>query len=206
MAIQRVTGPKEILLNLWLDLEKCIRNASFTQSEELCDFERLVIVLEDRRYLRHRGIYYKSIARVLIHKIAGSRKGGASTIEMQFVRTVTGRYERTLRRKVREIVLARLLCFHCTKYEILRGYLSIAYFGRHANGSESASMRLFGKARTELSKEEAAKLAALLVYPAPEDMKNANWVRKVGRRAKYGLRLLSTPEKGRQKLTKRNHM
>lgn len=195
MSIQRVPSPKRWLLDLWLDLERCLDHRTWDDTIAASQFEHLVILLEDKRYLRHLGIDPRSIARVLVLQLANRRKGGASTIEMQFVRTVTQRFERTLSRKFREIVLARLLAFHIGKMEILRSYLAVAYFGHRSRGAEAAANRIFGQSVSDLSVERAAVIAAMLVYPAPRVLPNARWESKVQKRAEYGIRLLAKAQK-----------
>jgi penicillin-binding protein 1A len=124
--------------------------------------------------------------------------GGASTIEMQFVRTVTGRYEHTLRRKLQEVVLSFLVDYHVDKIAVLRSYLRLAYFGTHVRGAEAAASRVYGRALEQLSTEEAAVIAAMLVYPIPRVPSEA-WLRKVQRRAAYGLKLHARLHKSLQK-------
>lgn len=169
-------------------LERLRAARTYEWNYSLSPFEELVIVLEDRRFLRHRGLDWRSAARELLKALALRRHGGASTIEMQYVRTVTGRYERTLRRKCQEVVLSFLVDYHLDKVTILRSYLRVAYFGTRVRGAESAAMRAFGKRLGDLKLEEAAWLAALLVYPIPRNP-SEKWAAKVKRRAEYGLRL-----------------
>jgi membrane peptidoglycan carboxypeptidase len=108
---------------------------------------------------------------------------------MQYVRTVTGRYERKLRRKLQEIVLSFLIDYHLSKIQILHAYLSVAYFGTGIWGLDSAKQQLFSKDPwDDLTLEESARLAAMLVYPKPR-VPSANWEKKVTRRARYGLAL-----------------
>lgn len=114
----------------------------------------------------------------------GKRHGGASTIDMQLFRTITQRYERTISRKLFEIFGAILLQRHYTKLEILRIYLSVAYFGTLLRGSSAASYAMFGENAEGLTGHNAAVLASLLVYPKPS-VPTANWNAKIKRRANY---------------------
>lgn len=123
-------------------------------------------------------------------------KGGASTIEMQLVRTVTGRYEKTVSRKLFEIFTAICLQRKFSKLTILRVYLEIAYFGTGLKGIKEGACALFPDKFpdiwdvdfTILTKYEAAQLASLLVYPKPRVI-NPNWQAKITRRANYGCSL-----------------
>lgn len=185
---------KRWLIGLFEDIELVVNYVDQYEvdnlyCEQLSHFERLVVVLEDRRYFDHRGVDWLSVLRVLVKATVGRAKGGASTIEMQFIRRVTGRYERTISRKFREMVLAQLLGFHMSKSNILRSYLSCAYFGYGLRGAQSASRAAFGKPISALTSEEAALLAAMMVYPLPRSPSSA-WKQKLRRRANYGIKLL----------------
>ncbi|GLJ00329.1 biosynthetic peptidoglycan transglycosylase [Sphingobium sp. BS19] len=173
------------------------------KSAKLTKLEKLVILLEDRRFLDHHGIDVKSVFRETLKAARFSRHGGASTIDIQLFRTASDRYERTLRRKLREWVGAVVLQRKFTKLAILRIYLQIAYFGTGLKGSSEAARAMFPESFGEydwelddekLTLDQAAQLAALLVYPKPRVI-NANWQAKVRRRANYGLALYARREK-----------
>jgi monofunctional glycosyltransferase len=155
---------------------------------QLTPLETMVVLLEDRRFFRHRGIDWLAWIREIWMICTFRKHGGASTIDMQFVRTRTGYREPTLSRKVYEMALARLLQRRLSKLAILRGYLAIAYFGTRIVGVSAAAAKLFDKETFELSEDEAALIAAMLVYPRPRKP-TASWQKNVERRASYGLRL-----------------
>lgn len=152
--------------------------------DKLTRFERMVITLEDRRFFKHAAIDLKAIFRVLWRGATFRGFGGASTIDMQFVRTATGYYDRTLRRKIYEILLAKLIQYRYSKIVILRSYLNIAYFGSSMRGAEAAAFKLFDKSSAELDEDEAALIASQLVYPRPLKP-SPEWERKRLRRANY---------------------
>ena len=164
-------------------------NVQHDYAVEVSLLEEYVIVLEDHRFLHHRGVDWLSVIRVLTQQLAFRRVGGASTIEMQFVRTVTGDREKTVARKFRECTTAWFLNFHFDKIALLRSYLRLAFFGSGITGSENAANVIFGKSSAELNDEEASFLAAMLVYPAPLD-RNSKWRSRVERRAAYGRKLV----------------
>jgi membrane peptidoglycan carboxypeptidase len=112
--------------------------------------EEAVLILEDHRFLRHRGFDWISIAREITRAVTLRRFGGASTIDIQLFRTMSGRYERTLRRKLREIVGAYALQRKFSKLEILRCYLDCAYFGTKITGVEEASFAMFENPQVRL--------------------------------------------------------
>ncbi|MFC3102310.1 biosynthetic peptidoglycan transglycosylase [Salinisphaera aquimarina] len=162
---------------------------------KLSTFESLVLVLEDRRFKRHIGIDVKSVLRNIFYALIKRRHGGGSTIDMQLVRTITNRREKTIRRKLREMLLAVLLQLRYSKLTILRSYISIAYFGTGLDGAAAASCKCFNKLPSELSVDEAACVASMLVYPRPRTPSEA-WQLKIDRRASYGKAVyIANPEK-----------
>src|SRR5665213_972627 len=77
--------------------------------DTLTSLEKMVLVLEDRRFMTHAGIDLPSVARELSKAILFRRHGGASTIDMQFVRTITGYRDRKIARKLYEMLLTVLI-------------------------------------------------------------------------------------------------
>jgi membrane carboxypeptidase/penicillin-binding protein len=118
---------------------------------------------------------------------------------MQFVRTATGFRDKTIRRKIYEIVLALLIQFRYNKLEIFRSYLDCAFFGSRLFGIKAICRREYKKTPTELSIDEAADVAAMLVYPRPL-VPTPEWRSKVRRRANYGRRIYPLFEKTFDKL------
>ncbi len=181
----RFFGPRDLLLQINRDLfkieDRCILVYEW---EKLSTFEVMVLILEDRRFSQHLGVDLRSCLREVLKALCFRRHGGASTIDMQFVRTVTGYRDLTLKRKLYEMLLAVLLQIKYTKLEILRSYLASAFFGSHLIGADNTSVTLFGKISADLEADEASQLAAMLVYPRPL-VPVDSWDRKVQRRAKY---------------------
>ncbi|MDB5734391.1 MAG: hypothetical protein JWN16_1028 [Alphaproteobacteria bacterium] len=166
---------------------------------QLSELEIMVLISEDRRFFRHHGFDIKSIAREMFRMLTFRRHGGASTIDMQLVRTITGYRERTASRKLYEMLLAWLIQYRYNKFEILRSYLSCAFLGSHVTGMDNAAVKVFGKARHLLSIEESARLAAMLVYPRPLTP-TIVWENKIKRRANYIIRLYPKMKKRFEKL------
>lgn len=176
------------------------------ETPRLNKLEKYVILLEDRRFLQHFGFDIKSAFREIFRFIMRERNGGASTIEMQLFRTVSNRYERTIRRKFREVIATAVMHRKFTKIEMLRAYLQVAYMGTGLKGVDSAARECFphhfGNIGEDeyfefspvdydnFSDEECARLASMLVYPKPR-IPTVNWNTKVTRRANYGLTLYS---------------
>ena len=130
---------------------------------------KAVIAIEDRRFFDHEGF---DPIRIVGSAIAVARAGeavqGGSTITQQLARQSVGR-EKTLRRKLRELLFASQLEHHFTKDEILDLYLNKVYFGNGLYGAEAASRGYFGKKASELSLGEASLLAGLLKAPSNYD-------------------------------------
>jgi len=198
----RLPFPRRVLLRIHRDLfkiEAYARDPWIVYPEELTILEKMVLVGEDRRFFRHNGFDCKSAIRETVKLLRLKKHGGASTIDMQFVRMATGYYERTFRRKLYEILLAFLIQFKYSKIEILRYYLRHAFFGSHLYGIEKASKAVFGKHPIILSPSEAAFIAAMLVYPRPRQA-TPQWAAKVQRRSQFIEATLPRFEKSFEKL------
>lgn len=125
-----------------------------------------LILAEDRRYLLHSGVDTIAIVRVILLYITKGKLRGASTIEQQFVRTITNDRSYTLLRKIREQRLAIVLGGYANKETIINSYLNIAYFGWKMNGITSACFRL-GYDINSLNIDQISHLIAMLKYPMP---------------------------------------
>lgn len=181
--------PRRALLRLHRDLfQISLRIRAPIKPRRLSDFEIMVLVLEDRRFFRHAGVDFISCLRELVRAASFRRFGGASTIDMQLVRTATGYRKYTLRRKLYEMLLAWIIQFRYTKFEILESYLDCAYFGSGIFGQTAATSRIYGKPPSDLSLVESAELASMLVYPRPLQP-SPQWSAKLRRRADYAKRL-----------------
>ncbi len=198
----KLPGIRPLLIKIHKDLfliDKFILRYSEFYPEDLSVLEKLVLVLEDRRFLDHRGIDLKSIIREILKMMTFRRHGGASTIDMQFVRTVTGYRHLSLRRKLYEIFLSVLIQFRYNKITILRSYLACAFFGSHLIGVNKATNKVFNQNPEDLSIDEAAFIAAMLVYPRPMSP-SLEWQRMVQRRANYGKRIYISNKQRFEKL------
>ncbi|GBE16961.1 penicillin-binding protein 2D [bacterium BMS3Abin15] len=124
------------------------------------------IVLEDQDFYHHYGIKFSSIIRAAIKDVLGRgvRQGG-STITQQFIKNSILTPERTLTRKIKEVILAIEMELKFSKDEILQMYLNEIPYGSNAYGIEAASQTFFGKRARELTLDEAALLSALPKAP-----------------------------------------
>jgi len=161
-------------------------------SQDMCKF---LIAGEDRRFYYHPGVDPLALCRAAWKTLfCGSRKG-ASTIAMQIVRTITGRYEKTWQRKLLEIILAVRLTRYIPKDRLPIVYLWIAYYGAGMNNFKQACSRLHLDPRS-VDSFEAAKLVARLKYPEPKKY-DAERSRKINLRGLHIL-ALSNREKERR--------
>jgi penicillin-binding protein 1C len=123
------------------------------------------IAIEDGGFYQHRGISFSGIARSLWRLIAYGRVEGGSTITQQLVKNALLSSERTMMRKIKEIVLALMVETRFSKDEILQMYLNEVGYGGATYGIEEASQYYFGKSARSLNLSEAAFLAGLPASP-----------------------------------------
>jgi penicillin-binding protein 1A len=125
------------------------------------------IAIEDRRFYAHHGVDPFGIGRAALANVLhqGVSQGG-STITQQLAKNLFLTQERTISRKIQELVLAFWLERKFSKVEILELYLNRVYFGAGAYGVEAAAQRYFGKSARQLTLAEAAMLAGLVKSPS----------------------------------------
>lgn len=120
------------------------------------------ISLEDQDFYEHHGIKLTSIARSILKDIITLDKAqGGSTITQQFVKNTLLTNEKTLIRKIKEVILSLEVETKFSKDEILAMYLNEIPYGSNAYGIEAAAQTFFSKPARELSLDEAALIAAL---------------------------------------------
>jgi membrane carboxypeptidase/penicillin-binding protein len=128
--------------------------------------QHVLVSGEDHRHGCHPGFDIYAISRAIFRYFINGRREGASTIEQQIVRVVTNRFEFTLRRKLREIMLASLIAAHFPKSVSPLVYLTIGYYGWQMNNYTQVCHRLRFQPNN-LSLDEAAAIVARLKYPEP---------------------------------------
>lgn len=120
------------------------------------------IAIEDERFYEHRGIDPKGIIRAaLANFYSGTIRQGGSTITQQLVKNVWLSQERTIDRKLKEMMLALQFESKFSKDELLEMYLNEVYYGHGAYGVQSAAHTFFDKDVSDLTLGEAALLAGL---------------------------------------------
>jgi penicillin-binding protein 1A len=128
---------------------------------------RAFVAIEDRRFFSHSGVDPIGLLRAAAANVL--RRGvsqGGSTITQQLAKNLFLTQQRTLWRKMQELVLALWLERKFSKTEILELYLNRVYFGSGAYGVEAATQRYFGKPARGVKIAEAAMLAGLVKSPS----------------------------------------
>ena len=142
-------------------------NRKVIQLKDIPDnVQKAVISAEDARFYEHSGVDPIGLARAL--RINLNKQGtvqGGSTITQQVIKNLFLTSERTLRRKLAEMWMARELEKRFTKAQILELYLNQVYWGHNAYGIEAAAQTYFGKPAAKLSLAEGAQLAGILSGP-----------------------------------------
>lgn len=169
------------------DLEKSLKiidkYSSINIDKKLIE---ILIIAEDRRNNLHYGVDTIAILRAIKVRIFKKVYQGASTIEQQFVRVVSNRYERTFYRKFREQLLAIAICKKRDKERIATTYLLIAYYGYNLEGL-SGIKNICGENIQEIDLNNAIELISRLKYPQPRNTNNT-WIKKHINRNKYILK------------------
>ncbi|MDP4007479.1 MAG: transglycosylase domain-containing protein, partial [bacterium] len=125
-----------------------------------------VIAAEDQNFYSHLGIDPRGIARAVLRNLSLLEVSqGASTITQQLARTALLSREKTLGRKVRELILTLELERQYSKQEIMEFYLNQVPWGGNSYGVGAASQAYFEKPPFDLALEEAAALAAMIKAP-----------------------------------------
>jgi len=125
------------------------------------------IAIEDRRFYEHHGVDPFGIGRAFVANVLHRTVAqGGSTITQQLAKNLFLTQERTINRKLQELLLALWLERKFSKAQILEMYLNRVYFGAGAYGIEQASQRYFGKSARQITLGEAALLAGLVKSPS----------------------------------------
>ena len=125
-----------------------------------------ILAAEDERFYQHGGVDYVSVLRAAMTNVVSGTQQGAGTITMQVARNFFLTREKTLTRKLREVLLAWKIEANLTKDEILELYVNQIFLGQRAYGFAAAAQIYFGKPLKDLSPAEAAMLAGLPKAPS----------------------------------------
>ncbi len=144
-----------------------VENRTVIPSSDMPDvLKKAVVAVEDMRFYSHHGFDIQAIGRALLRNLkAREIREGGSTISQQLAKNLFLTHERTLRRKVIELVYTLKLEMRYTKDEILTAYINEIYWGHGFWGCEVASRGYFGKSAKDLNLAEAALLAGIIRSP-----------------------------------------
>ena len=129
------------------------------------DLKHAVVAMEDRRFYKHNGVDFKSIARAALNNLVTSSTQGGSTIDMQVSKNLLTSEDKTYKRKVRDMYNAIQMNKIMTKDEILTTYLNNIYLGRSAYGVAKGAKVYFNKDVSELNLAQCAMLAGITNNP-----------------------------------------
>lgn len=149
-----------------------------------------VILAEDANFYRHEGIDVKAIKEAIKHDLEKKRfERGASTITQQVAKNIFLSREKTITRKIKEVILARRMEEELTKGRILELYLNVVELGPMVYGVGHGARYYFGKPASALTPRESAFLAAMLPGPRVAYNPYRN-LRKVVQRSNMILKLM----------------
>jgi 1A family penicillin-binding protein len=137
----------------------------FTQISD--NLKRAVLSAEDSNFYHHSGLDYRGILRSILNDLKFKNLTyGGSTISQQLIRSTFLNTEKTIKRKVKELILTVELEKRYSKDQIFEWYLNQIPFGPNIYGVETASQAYFSKPASELTVSEAAALAAMIKTPS----------------------------------------
>lgn len=153
----------ELLYSIYKD-----ENRTLTHLSELPPhLINATVAIEDKEYFHHHGFSVRGIVRAALANLQGKPlQQGGSTITQQLVKNTLLSSEKTLRRKIREVILAVLVDGRFTKEEVLEMYFNQIAYGGSTYGIEEAAHRFFDKNAKDLTLAESALLAGLPQAPS----------------------------------------
>ena len=129
--------------------------------------KQAILAAEDERFYTHGGVDTLGVLRAAYSNfIGGGKRQGASTITMQVARNFFLSSEKTLSRKLYEVLLSFKIEHNLSKDEILQLYINQIYLGQRAYGFSSAAQIYYGKSLKDINIAEAAMLAGLPKAPS----------------------------------------
>ncbi len=134
--------------------------------------KKAVLASEDQKFFTHNGFDYQAIEKAIKHNEQGKKLRGGSTISQQTAKNVFLWQGRSWLRKGLEAVYTFIIEAFWSKDIILERYLNSIEMGQGVFGVEAAAQYYFGKSSIDLTKSEAAWIAAVLPNPQKYDPKN----------------------------------
>ena len=173
-SIDRIVNYKPLQTTRILDAQGHVLSEIFKERRTVVPMERIprvlvlsVLAAEDADFYHHEGLDYMGMLRAVVSAIMKGRiTQGASTITQQAVKVMLLTPERTLSRKVKQLILAHRVENELSKEQILHRYLNHIYFGHGRYGVQEAANYYFNKDVSELSLAEASLIAGIPQSPA----------------------------------------
>ena len=151
--------------------EKLLNEQKRIQGQQLSThdktLEKLLISGEDHRFRYHLGFDIIAILRAVKNRLLHDKIEGASTIEQQLVRVLTNDFDKTFKRKAKEIFLSTTLSRLVPRKDIPTIYLHVAYYGTGMNGLDQVFKKLDIDNSQVISTELCAEIIARIKYPEP---------------------------------------
>jgi len=170
-------NPKKTALMEYREKKLGAKGRKFRMDQRWVPFSKIspylikaVLIAEDDKFWSHEGFDYEAIQKAIEKDLKAKQfKFGGSTITQQLARNLFLSPEKSLLRKISEAVITWRMEKVLSKKRILELYFNVAEWGEGIFGVEAASRHYFGKPSSELSAEEAARLAAVLPNPRRYD-------------------------------------
>ena len=124
-----------------------------------------VLAAEDRGFYSNRAFSITGIARAVLNNLRGGSLQGGSTITQQYAKTAFLTPERTIQRKIKELVIAIKLENQLSKDQIFESYLNTIYFGRGSYGVQTAAQQYFNRNVDQLTNAQAIVISCILRSP-----------------------------------------
>ncbi|MBQ9778620.1 MAG: transglycosylase domain-containing protein, partial [Clostridia bacterium] len=159
------------LLELSGDRVSGYENALYCPLEQMSPYLRdAFVAIEDKRFYTHGGIdWIRTLAAAKEYVVGGRSDFGGSTITQQLIKNLTGESEKSVRRKVAELIRAAKLEKRLSKNQILEQYLNVVNLSQNCYGVRTAANAYFSKEVQELTLVEAASIAAITNNPTKYD-------------------------------------
>lgn len=184
LAVMQAENPKAKLKHQWVEYSKISNN-----------LKRAVIASEDAKFLQHKGFDWEGIKLAMEKNIKkGKFVAGGSTITQQLAKNLFLSSDRTLLRKLEEVLITVMLEKMLSKRRIYEIYLNVIEWGNGVFGAQAAAQHYYHKGVFSLSTTQAAKLAVMVPNPRFYDKhRYTNYLNRRTATIRARLRLVKAP-------------
>ncbi|AAZ98458.1 monofunctional biosynthetic peptidoglycan transglycosylase [Thiobacillus denitrificans ATCC 25259] len=155
LARQQAKNRDAVLRHKWVPYDRISNN-----------LKRAVVAAEDARFVEHAGFDVAGIQKAFQKNVKKGRLvAGGSTITQQLAKNLFLSGERSFLRKGQEVVITLMIESTWSKRRILEVYLNVIEWGNGIYGAEAASRRYYKKSAATLSRDQAARMAAMIPNP-----------------------------------------